>query len=89
VCQIASKVSYKVRVVMHDLQATSEGMPDGLALGFPLGMVSESRVVHCRLQMISVEVLRWTSWWWLNLYFSRSTGDCMDLLDTWGQPSKG
>ena len=58
---MASKVCYKVQVVVHNPQGAFEGVQDSLTLVLPLGMVSALRVVHCRLQMISMEGLRWMS----------------------------
>ena len=56
---MAAKVCYKVWLVVHDLQGTSKGVLGSLTSWLPLGMMSALRVVHCRLQMISMEVLRW------------------------------
>ena len=52
--------------MIHRSKVAQGGPLSGLPLG--LGVVlSVDRVLCCRLQMISVEVLGWMSWWWLDL----------------------
>ena len=59
--QMAAEVCHEVQVVMHDPQGASEGVQDYIASGLPLGMVSASRMVRCRLWTISIVVLGWIS----------------------------